>query len=62
MSVFKAIPINGIKYQVPKEVYDLIVQLTYENNYMLELLEDAYFLNREVDNIEVISQNEPLCN
>jgi len=52
----KELFINGVEYKVPKQVFDLVAQLLHENQTMLDLLDDSYFLNRETDNVEIVSQ------
>lgn len=52
----KELFINGIEYNVPTQVFDLVAQLLHENQLMIDLLDDSYFLNREIDNIEIVSQ------
>jgi hypothetical protein len=52
----KELFINGVEYNVPIQVFDLVAQLLNENQLMINLLDDCYFLNREVDDIEIVSQ------
>jgi hypothetical protein len=48
--------INGVEYKVPKQVFDLVAQLIHENQLTIDLLEDCYFINREIDNVKIVSQ------
>jgi hypothetical protein len=52
----KELFINGVEYNIPIQVFDLVAQLIHENQLMLDLLDDSYFLNRETDNVEIVSQ------
>jgi hypothetical protein len=52
----KELFINGIEYSVPTQVFDLVAQLLHENQLMIDLLDDSYFLNREIDNVKIVSQ------
>jgi hypothetical protein len=57
MNTFKKeLFINGVEYNVPIQVFDLVAQLIHENQLMIELLDDSYFLNRETYNVEIVSQ------
>lgn len=61
-TIMRCINLNGLDYFVPKQVFEFVTQLLEENQEMVDLLEDAYFINREKDNMEVVSQPYPCFN